>query len=149
MSLLLVRRPSFRGCNVDKEGIWDSKMCPVCQGVLISGCPVRGVPLHWARGVNIQQHICPCRHLDASSAQWCAPTVGLTLLSPREPLEMRSPSCLAQSTQNVCVCDCVCVCVIVCIHVRDLLVLHVYRVRCIITNYIEITFTFIHTYPAQ
>ena len=26
---LLVRCPDFRGCNVDKQGVWDSQMCPV------------------------------------------------------------------------------------------------------------------------
>ena len=33
---LLVRCPDFRGCNVHKQGVWDSKMCPVSslQGVL-------------------------------------------------------------------------------------------------------------------
>ena len=34
---LLVRCPDFRGCNVDKQGVWDSQMCPVYRGVLISG----------------------------------------------------------------------------------------------------------------
>ena len=34
---LLVRCPDFRGCNVHKQGVWDSQMCPVYQGVLISG----------------------------------------------------------------------------------------------------------------
>ena len=32
-----VRCPDFRGCNVHKQGVWDSQMCPVYQGVLISG----------------------------------------------------------------------------------------------------------------
>ena len=31
---LLVRCPDFRGCNVHKQGVWDS---PVYQGVLVSG----------------------------------------------------------------------------------------------------------------
>ena len=26
---LLVRCPDFRGCNVHKQSVWDSKMCPV------------------------------------------------------------------------------------------------------------------------
>ena len=26
---LLVRCPDFRGCNVYKQGVWDSQMCPV------------------------------------------------------------------------------------------------------------------------
>ena len=34
---LLVRCPDFRGCNVHKVGVWDSQMCPVYRGVLISG----------------------------------------------------------------------------------------------------------------
>ena len=34
---LLVRCPDFRGCNVHKQGVWDSQMCPVYRGVLISG----------------------------------------------------------------------------------------------------------------
>ena len=34
---LLVRCPDVRGCNVHKQGIWDSQMCPVYRGVLISG----------------------------------------------------------------------------------------------------------------
>ena len=34
---LLVRYPDFRGCNVHKQGDWDSQMCPVCRGVPISG----------------------------------------------------------------------------------------------------------------
>ena len=34
---LLVRCPDFRGCNVHKQGVWDSQRCPVYQGVLISG----------------------------------------------------------------------------------------------------------------
>ena len=25
----LVRCPDFRGCNVHKQGVWDSQMCPV------------------------------------------------------------------------------------------------------------------------
>ena len=54
-----------------------------------------------ARLVNLQQHICPCQHLVASSGLLCAPTVGLTPLSLRGPLEMRSLSCPAQSTQNM------------------------------------------------
>ena len=34
--MLLVRCTDFRGCNVHKQGVWDSQMCPVYQGVLIS-----------------------------------------------------------------------------------------------------------------
>ena len=36
---LLVRCPDFRGCkvHVHKQGVWDSPMCPVYRGVLISG----------------------------------------------------------------------------------------------------------------
>ena len=34
-----VRCPDSRGCNVCIQGVWDSKMCPVYQGVLISECP--------------------------------------------------------------------------------------------------------------
>ena len=34
---LLVRCLDFRGCNVHKQGVWDSQMCPVYRGVLISG----------------------------------------------------------------------------------------------------------------
>ena len=34
----LVRCPDFRGWIVHKLSIWDSKKCPVYQGVLISGC---------------------------------------------------------------------------------------------------------------
>ena len=34
---LLVRCPDFRGCNVHKQGVWDSQRCPVYRGVLISG----------------------------------------------------------------------------------------------------------------
>ena len=30
---LLVRCPDFRGCNVHKQGVWDSHMCPVYRGV--------------------------------------------------------------------------------------------------------------------
>ena len=26
---LLVRCPDFKGCNVRKQGVWDSQMCPV------------------------------------------------------------------------------------------------------------------------
>ena len=33
----LVRCPDFRGCNVHKQSVWDSEMCPVYRGVLISG----------------------------------------------------------------------------------------------------------------
>ena len=43
---LLVRCSDFRGCNVHKQGVWDSKVCPVYQGVLISGCPEKEAPLH-------------------------------------------------------------------------------------------------------
>ena len=28
------------------HGVWDSQMCPVYRGVLISGCPELGVPLY-------------------------------------------------------------------------------------------------------
>ena len=35
---LLVRCPDFRVCNVHKQGVWDSQMCPVYRDVLISGC---------------------------------------------------------------------------------------------------------------
>ena len=38
VSQLLVRCPDFRGCSVHKQGVWDSQMCPIHQGVLISGC---------------------------------------------------------------------------------------------------------------
>ena len=34
---LLVRCPDFRGCNVHKQGVWDSQRCPEYRGVLISG----------------------------------------------------------------------------------------------------------------
>ena len=34
---LLVRCPDFRGCNVHKQCVWDSQMCPVYRGVHISG----------------------------------------------------------------------------------------------------------------
>ena len=34
---LLVRCPDFTGFNVHKQGVWDSQMCPVYRGVLISG----------------------------------------------------------------------------------------------------------------
>ena len=34
-----VRCPDFRGCNVYKQGVRDSQMCPVYRGVLISECP--------------------------------------------------------------------------------------------------------------
>ena len=33
---LLVRCPDFRGCNVHKQGVWDSQMCPVYRGVRLS-----------------------------------------------------------------------------------------------------------------
>ena len=33
----LVRCPDFRGCNVHKQGVWDSQMCPVYRGALVSG----------------------------------------------------------------------------------------------------------------
>ena len=34
---LLVRCSDFKGCKVHKQGVWDSQMCPVYRGVLISG----------------------------------------------------------------------------------------------------------------
>ena len=30
---LLVRCPDFRECNVHKQGVWDSQMCPVYRSV--------------------------------------------------------------------------------------------------------------------
>ena len=34
---LLVRCLDFRGCDVHKQGVWDSQMCPVYRDVLIQG----------------------------------------------------------------------------------------------------------------
>ena len=40
---VLVRRPDdFSGCTVHKQGVWDSQMCPVYQGALISGGVLNG-----------------------------------------------------------------------------------------------------------
>ena len=33
---LLVRCPYFRGCNVHKQGVWDSQMCPVASFTQVS-----------------------------------------------------------------------------------------------------------------
>ena len=38
--------PDLRGCSVHKQGAWDTKTCPVQQGVLISGVLIRGFPLY-------------------------------------------------------------------------------------------------------
>ena len=38
-NVLLVRCPGFKGCNVHKQGDWDSEMCPVYRVVLTSKCP--------------------------------------------------------------------------------------------------------------
>ena len=34
----VARCPDFRGCSVDKQGYWNSEMCPVYCGALIPGC---------------------------------------------------------------------------------------------------------------
>ena len=48
---LLVSCPDFRGCNVHKHGVRDSKIYPVYQDVLISWCPdSRGSTVHVVYG---------------------------------------------------------------------------------------------------
>ena len=40
-----------------KQGVWDSQcMCPVYQGVLISGCLDKRVPLY----IHVRVHACTC-----------------------------------------------------------------------------------------
>ena len=44
---ILVRCPDFRGCNVHKQGVRDSLMCPVYLKVsLFQGVLIREVPLY-------------------------------------------------------------------------------------------------------
>ena len=72
---LLVRCPDFRGCNVHKQGVWDSQMCPVYR----SRCPqFRVSRIRGSTMSNIYRANFGC-------VQLCRNTQSLSLLTPNSP----------------------------------------------------------------
>ena len=59
-----MRCPDFRGHNDLRQGVWDSQMCPVYRGVLISGLN-KVVPLYsemYDVCMSYSEESLTCRH---------------------------------------------------------------------------------------
>ena len=63
---LLVMFSDFRGCNVHKQGVWDSQMCPVYYKLF----SFQGVPLYTYNYVLRILHVAGCGRLEYYVQCW-------------------------------------------------------------------------------